>query len=113
MTSSVESIDCTGFSQDCDYAQWDTDNSVFYIQNFALESFPVIIAFLNMVASNLYINLFIELCPLLVGMYCSDCLQQKRSNQNLFWRVYHEGGDPLIPTCVTSNHYLIYSFNLD
>ena len=30
-----------------------------------------------------------------------------------YWRVYYEGGDPLIPTCVTSNHHLIYSLNLD
>ena len=22
-----------------------------------------------------------------------------------YWRVYHEGGNPLIPTCVTSNHH--------
>ena len=27
--------------------------------------------------------------------------------------VYHEGGDPLIPTCVTSNPCLIYSLNVD
>ena len=38
--------------------------------------------FFFMVASNLHINLFIKLSPLLVGMYCSDCLQQKRPNQN-------------------------------
>ena len=30
-----------------------------------------------------------------------------------YWRVYHEGGNPLIPTCVTSIHHLIYSLNLD
>ena len=29
------------------------------------------------------------------------------------WRVYHEGGNPLIPTCVTLIHHLIYSLNLD
>ena len=35
-----------------------------------------------MVASNLHINLFIKLCRFIVGMYCSDCLQQKRPNEN-------------------------------
>ena len=35
-------------------------------------------------ATNLYINLFIKLSPLLLGMYCSDCLQQKQANQNPF-----------------------------
>ena len=38
--------------------------------------------FLFMVTSNLHINLFIKLSPLLVGMYCSDCLQQKRPKEN-------------------------------
>ena len=36
------------------------------------------------VATNRYINLFIKLSPLLLGMYCSDCLQQKQANQNPF-----------------------------
>ena len=36
-----------------------------------------------LVASNLHINLFIKLCPLVEGISCSDCLQQKRPNQNL------------------------------
>ena len=35
------------------------------------------------VVTNLHINLFIKLSPLLEGMYCSDCLQQKRPNENL------------------------------
>ena len=39
--------------------------------------------FFFVVLTNLHINLCIKLCPLLVGMYCSDCLQQKRPNQNL------------------------------
>ena len=38
--------------------------------------------FFFMVASNLHVNLFIKLCPLLAGMYCSDCLQKKRPNEN-------------------------------
>ena len=36
--------------------------------------------FFFVVVTNLHINLFIKLCPLLVGMYCSDCLQQKQDN---------------------------------
>ena len=82
-------------------------------------SFFIIILFIYlfiiffMVASNVHINLFMKLCPLLVGMYCSDCPQQKRPNEIHYWRVYHERGDPLIPTCMTSNHHLIYSLNLD
>ena len=42
----------------------------------------LLLFFFSMVPSNLYINLFIKLCPLLVGMYCSDWLQQKRPNEN-------------------------------
>ena len=108
-------------------------------------------------------NTRIKICPPLVRMYCSDCLQQKRPNQNLLFghisqergpthpflvcddkssfdlffkptlnsalsqkgsivvivfnrsspiiihyrRVYHEGGDPLILTCVTSKQVII------
>ena len=112
---------------------------------------------------NVHINLCIKLCPPLVRIYCSDCLQQKRPNQNLFFRhisrergpthpflfdvkssfdlfiktrlnsslpqkgtsvlivfnksgsiklhyprVYHEGEDPLISTCVTSKQIIIW-----
>ena len=39
--------------------------------------------FFFVVATNLHINLFIKLSPLLEGMYCSNCLQQKRPNENL------------------------------
>ena len=39
--------------------------------------------FFFVVVTNLHINLFIKLSPLLEGMYCSDCLQQKRPNENL------------------------------
>ena len=35
-----------------------------------------------MVALNLHINLFIELCSLPEVVYCSVCLQHKRPNQN-------------------------------
>ena len=35
-----------------------------------------------LVATNVYINLFIKLSPLLLGMYCPDCLQQKKANLN-------------------------------
>ena len=109
--------------------------------------------------ANVHINLCIKLCPPLVRIFCSDCLQQKRPNQNLFFRhisrergllcdvklsfdlfiktrlnsslsqkgsivlivlnktgpiklhyprVYHEGGDPLISTCVTSKQIIIW-----
>ena len=37
--------------------------------------------------------LCIEICPPLVGMYCSDCLQQKQPNQNsLFRHISRERG---------------------
>ena len=118
--------------------------------------------FFFVVVRNCHIDLCIKICPLLVGMYCSDCLQQKRPNQNLWFGhisqergpthpflcdvkslfdlfikpwlnstlsqkgfivlivlnknspikiyyrpVYHEGGDPLISTCVTSKQVII------
>ena len=50
-----------------------------------------------MVASNLHINLFIKLCSLLEGIYCSDCLQQKRLNQNLSWARISRGRGPSHP----------------
>ena len=51
--------------------------------------------FFFMVASNWHINLFIKLCPLLVGMYCSDCLQQKQPNENpLLTRISRGRGLP-------------------
>ena len=52
------------------------------------------LAILFMVASNLHINLFFELCSLLEGIYCSDCLQQKRPNQNLLWAHISRGSGP-------------------
>ena len=52
--------------------------------------------FFSMVALNLHINLFICL-PLLVGMYCSDCLQQKQANQNPFLSCISRGRGPTHP----------------
>ena len=51
--------------------------------------------FFFLVDSNLHINLFIKLCALLVGMYCSDCLQQKRPNENpLLAHISRRRGPP-------------------
>ena len=122
----------------------------------------VVVVFFFLVVTNRHINLCIKICPPQEGMYCSDCLQQKRPNQNLsftlisrergpthpflcdvkssfdlfikptlnsalsqkgsivlivfnkngpikihYRRVYHEGGDPPISTCVTSKQIII------
>ena len=135
----------------------------------AVSRFGSGIFFSFIVATNLHINLCIKLCPPLARMYCSDCLQQKRPNQNLLFRhisrergpthpflcdvkslfdlfikprlnsalsqkgfivlivlnkngpikihyrhVYHEGGDPLVSSCVTSKQISLeklFSFN--
>ena len=53
--------------------------------------------FFFLVATNLYINLFIKLSPLLLGMYCSDCLQQQQANQNLFLSLLSRGRGPTHP----------------
>ena len=53
--------------------------------------------FFFMVATNLHINLFIKLCPLLLGMYCSDCLQQKQANKNPFLSPISRGRGPTHP----------------
>ena len=53
--------------------------------------------FFVVVVTNLLINLFIKLCPLLEGMYCSDCLQQKRPNQNLLLARLSRGRGPPHP----------------
>ena len=50
-----------------------------------------------MVSSNLHINLFIKLCSHLEGIYCSDCLQQKRPNQNLLSVRVSRGRGPSDP----------------
>ena len=53
--------------------------------------------FFFVVVANLHINLFIKLSPLLEGMYCSDCLQQKRSNENLLLAHISCGRGPSHP----------------
>ena len=58
------------------------------------------IFFFFVVVTNLYINLFIKLSPLLEGMYCSNfnyCLQQKWPNQNLLLARTSRGREPPHP----------------
>ena len=52
----------------------------------AVSRFRSSIFFFFIVDTNVHINLCIKICPPLVGMYCSDCLQQKQPNQNLLFR---------------------------
>ena len=53
--------------------------------------------FLHSTASNLHINLFIKLCSLLEGIYCSDCLQQKQHDKNLLSALRSQGRGPTHP----------------
>ena len=53
--------------------------------------------FFFVVVTNLHINLFIKLSPLLEGMYCSDCLQQTRPNENLLLARISRGTRPPHP----------------
>ena len=53
--------------------------------------------FFFLVVTNLYINLFIKPSFLLLGMYCSDCLQQKQANQNPFLPLISRGRGPTHP----------------
>ena len=53
--------------------------------------------FFFVVYTNRYINLFIKLSPLLLGMYCFDCLQQKQANQNPFLSLILRGRGPTHP----------------
>ena len=53
--------------------------------------------FFFLVATNVYINLFIKLSPLLLRMYCPDCLQQKKANQNPFLSLISRGRGPTHP----------------
>ena len=53
--------------------------------------------FFFVVASNLKINLCIKLCSLLEGIYYSDCLQQKRPNQNPLSARISRGRGPTHP----------------
>ena len=64
--------------------------------------------FFFLVATNRYINLFIKLTPLLLGVYCSDCLQQKQANQNPFLSLTSRGRGPTHPYLCDVNA----SFNL-
>ena len=52
------------------------------------------LVFFFVVVTNLHINLFIKLSPLLEGMYCSDCLQQKRPIENLLLARISRGRGP-------------------
>ena len=56
-----------------------------------------ILFFFFVVYTNRYINLFIKLSPLLLGMYCFDCLQQKQANQNPFLSLISWGRGPTHP----------------
>ena len=53
--------------------------------------------FFFLVATNRYINLFIKLSPLLLGMYCSDCLQKQQANQDPFLSLISRGRGPTHP----------------
>ena len=53
--------------------------------------------FFFVVVTNLHINLCIKLWPLLDGMYFSDCLQQKRPNENLLLARISRGRGPPHP----------------
>ena len=53
--------------------------------------------FFFVVYTNWYINLFIKLSPLLLGMYCFHCLQQKQANQNPFLSLILRGRGPTHP----------------
>ena len=53
--------------------------------------------FFFLVVTNLHINLFIKLYPLPEGMYCSNCLQQKRPNENLLLARISRGRGPPHP----------------
>ena len=55
------------------------------------------IFFFFVVVTNLHFNLCIKICPPLVGMYCSNCLQQKRPNQNLLLRHLSQERGPTHP----------------
>ena len=63
----------------------------------AVSRFWTDIFFFFVVVTNLHINLFIKLSPLLEGMYCSDCLQQKRPNENLLLARISRGRGPPHP----------------
>ena len=53
-----------------------------------------VLFFFFVLATNRYINLFLKLSPLLLGMYCSDCQQ---ANQNPFLSLISLGRGPTHP----------------
>ena len=59
-----------------------TGVSVVSLKIYLCQVFGRVFFFFFVVASNLHINLRIKLCSLVEGIYYSDCLQQKRPNQN-------------------------------
>ena len=63
----------------------------------AVSRFGSGIFFFFVVVTDLHINLFIKLSPLLEGMYCSDCLQQKWPNENLLLARISRGREPPHP----------------
>ena len=64
-------------------------------------------------ASNLHINLFIKLSPLLLGKYCSDCLQQKQANQNPFLSRISRGVGPTHPyLCDVKASFGLFKFRI-
>ena len=66
-------------------------------KNGSISFFFFLFFFFFLVATNVYINLFIKLSPLLLGMYCPDCLQQKKANQNPFLSLIWRGRGPTHP----------------
>ena len=63
----------------------------------AVSRFRSGIFFFFIVYTNVYINLCIKICPPLVGMHFSDCLQQKQPNQNLLFRHISQERGPTHP----------------
>ena len=65
--------------------------------------------FFFVVVTNVYINLFIKLSPLLEGMYCSDCLKQKRPNENLLLaRILRGRGPPHSYLCDIKSSFELF-----
>ena len=62
--------------------------------------------FFFVVATNLYINLFIKLSLSYSGCFVLIVFNKSRPIKILFCRIYREGEDPLTPTYVTSKHHL-------
>ena len=81
----------------------------------AVSRFGSGIFFFFVVVTNRHINLCIKISPPQVGMYCSDCLEQNRPNQNpLSARISQGRGPTYLYLCdVKANHHLekLFSFN--